>query len=406
MKLSYKSPQILIVLLLTVMSCNFSKDKIKIKNIERARYLYGIKTNLFEVIENKISRNKNLSDILLDAGLPYTQIFRITQCCQRIFDVRKIKAGNPFTCFYAKNDKSKRLHYFVYEINKSEFVALDLHDTTNMQVIKGHKPVTYKERRVEGVVNSSLWDAMVDKGMSPNLAMEMANKFAWQVDFFAIQKGDFFKVVYVEEFIDSKSVGVKELKFAQFNQGGENYFAIPFPQKNGKIAYYDEKGHGMKKAFLKAPLQFSRISSYFSEARFHPVLRIVRPHHGVDYAAPTGTPVMAIGNGIVEKVAYSGGGGNTICIKHTNTYTSSYMHLSRFANIHVGSKVQQGQIIGYVGMTGLATGPHLDFRIYKNGGAVNPLKIVSPPADPVTKGRQAEFNHVRDSMITILNAIK
>ena len=408
MNVLFKSSQIIyLCALFLFIGCNYnSKEKNQVKKTEIPTYLYGINTKSFKVIENKILKDKTLSEILFDAGLSHTLISEVTKKCDSVFDVRKIKTGNPFTLFYNKNDSLTQVKYFVYEINMIEYVVFDLHDSTKIQVFKKSKPVTLRESKIKGEIKTSLWNAMIEKGLSPNLAMQLADKFAWQIDFFAIQEGDFFKVVFIEEFIDSKSIGIKELKFAQFNQDGKNYYTIPFTQANGKVTYYDENGYGMKKAFLKAPLNFSRISSYFTEARFHPVLRIVRPHHGVDYAAPTGTPVMAIGDGMVVKKGYSGGGGNTVIIVHNRTYKSSYMHLSRYANIQVGSAVKQGQLIGYVGSTGLSSGPHLDFRIYKHGCAVNPLKVVSPPADPINKNRKAEFIHVRDSLIRILNGIK
>ena len=401
---------IICITLFYFQSCDWITPKEKevpIKKIEKPKYLYGIKTNFFEVIQDKIMRNKSLSEILFEAGLSHTNISGIAESCDSVFDLRKIKAGNPFTMLYDKKDSTQQLKYFIYEINEIDYLVFDLRDSSKIKIFEGHKPVTYKERRVKGVIESSLWNAMVDQGLSPNLAMQLSDIYAWTVDFFGVQKGDYFKVVFVEEYIDNVSVGIKELKYAVFNQDGTDYYAIPFEQKDGKMGFFDENGNGIKKAFLKSPLKFSRISSYFSKARMHPVLRIVRPHYGVDYAAPTGTPVMSIGNGVVLKRGYSGGGGNMVKVKHNETYTTTYMHLSKYANgIREGSRVQQGQIIGYVGTTGLSSGPHLDFRVFKNGKPVNPLKIISPPSDPISKNRKDEYNHLRDSLVSILNAIK
>lgn len=377
------------------------------KKIEKPKYLYGIKTNLFEVVQDEIMRNKSLSEMLLEAGLSQTFIHQIQLSCDSVFDVRKIKAGNPFTMLKSKNDSIQKLQYFIYEINNVDYVIFDLRDSTSLKIYKKQKPVQQIERKVKGVIESSLWNAMVDNGLSPALAMELSEMYAWTIDFFGLQKGDYFKVVFVEEFIDGESVGLKELKYAMFNHQGVDYYALPFTQNDGKKGYYDEKGQGLKKAFLKAPLKFSRISSYFSRSRMHPVLRIVRPHYGVDYAAPVGTPVMSIGHGVVIKRGYSGGAGNMIKIKHNKTYTTTYMHLSRYARgVYDGARIQQGQVIGYVGSTGLSSGPHLDFRVFKNGKPVNPLKVVSPPAEPVSKSRMPEFIHMRDSLLTILNSIK
>ncbi len=403
---------IFIILVLSMMhSCEwFSTNKTeeqKSEPQEEPQYMYGIQVNIFDVIEDKLMRNKHLTQMLIEAGISKTKAFELTQSCDTVFDVRKFRAGNPITMLYGNKDSIQSLQYFIYEISTTDYLVFDLRDSTNMRIYKESKPVEIVERRVKGVIESSLWNAMIDKGLTPSLAMEMSDIYAWTVDFFGLQKGDYFKLVFLEEQIDKKSVGVKEIKFAVFNHEGKDYYAIPFEGKDGKMGYFDENGNGIKKAFLKAPLKFSRISSYFSHARKHPVLRIVRPHHGVDYAAPIGTPVMSIGNGTVIKKGYAGGAGHMVKIKHNTTFTSSYMHLSKYAGgIREGARVSQGQVIGYVGSTGLSSGPHLDFRIYQNGKAVNPLKIVSPPSEPVSKNRMPEYMKLRDSVVLILNSIK
>jgi len=225
---------------------------------------------------------------------------------------------------------------------------------------------------------------MVATDTDPMLAVELSEIFAWSIDFFGIQEGDRYKVLYEESYVDSLSVGIDRILGAWFFSSGTEFWAIPFEQ-DGVRSFFDEKGNSLRKAFLKAPLRYSRISSGFSNSRYHPVLKIRRPHHGVDYAAPTGTPVHTVGDGIVTKIGYqANGGGNYVKIKHNSVYTTTYMHLSRFGKgIRSGVYVKQGEIIGYVGATGLATGPHLDFRFYKNGSAVNPLTVEAPPVEPV-----------------------
>jgi murein DD-endopeptidase MepM/ murein hydrolase activator NlpD len=239
------------------------------------------------------------------------------------------------------------------------------------------------------------------------LALRLSDIFAWSIDFYAIQKGDRFRVIYDEMFVDSASIGVGNIYAVQFDHMGTENYAFRFFQDD-RFDYFDEEGQSLRKAFLKSPLEFARISSRFSHSRMHPVLRIRRPHHGVDYAAPKGTPVRAIGDGTVIARAYqAGGGGNYVKIKHNSVYTTTYMHLSGFAKgIVQGARVQQGQVIGFVGSTGLSTGPHLDFRVHKNGTPVDPLKVEAPPVEPVNESRMPEYVTMKDSLLAELQKIR
>jgi murein DD-endopeptidase MepM/ murein hydrolase activator NlpD len=227
------------------------------------------------------------------------------------------------------------------------------------------------------------------------LAIELSEIFAWSIDFFGIQQGDRYKVIYQESFVDSQSIGITRIMGAWFYHNETDFWAIPFVQ-GGERSFFDEKGNSLRKAFLKAPLRYSRISSGFSHSRLHPILKIRRPHHGVDYAAPAGTPVLTVGDGVVTAVGYQrNGGGNYVKIKHNSVYSTTYMHLSRFGKgIRQGVYVKQGDIIGYVGSTGLSSGPHLDFRFYRNGSAVNPLRVEAPPVEPVEEENTAAYELV------------
>jgi murein DD-endopeptidase MepM/ murein hydrolase activator NlpD len=238
------------------------------------------------------------------------------------------------------------------------------------------------------------------------MAVDLSRIFAWTIDFFGIQKGDRFRVIYDELYVDSISIGIGNIYAVQFNHYGDENYAFRFYQDE-RFDYFDDEGQSLRKAFLKAPLDYYRISSRFSHSRLHPVLRIRRPHRGVDYAAPKGTPVLSIGDGTVIARAYQrGGGGNYLKIKHNSVYTTTYMHLSGFAEgIHTGARVSQGQVIGYVGATGLATGPHLDFRIAENGSLVDPLKVEAPPVEPVKEENIIRYNQVKDSLMTELHKI-
>ncbi|MDR0940631.1 MAG: peptidoglycan DD-metalloendopeptidase family protein [Bacteroidales bacterium] len=386
-------------------SCNNQEEEEKqVVEQEEPVLKYGIDVSNLEVIESTYPKNKTLTEIFFEAGLPKTMVMQITLNCDSVLDVRKIKAGNPITTMLTKTDST--LQYFVYEINNIEYAIFDVRDSSNVQFFKAYKPVEVRENKLYGEITSSLWNALAGKDLGGTIAMELSEIFAWSVDFFGLQQGDWFKVVYTEELVDGKSVNLKSINYAVFNHQGKDYYAIPFEGSHGKIEFFDKDGTSAKKAFLKAPLKFARVSSGFTSARKHPVLRIVRPHYGVDYAAPVGTPVMAIGNGVVISKGYSGGAGNMVKIKHSNNYVSSYMHLSKYGSgIQQGTRVSQGQVIGYVGSTGLSTGPHLDFRIYHNGHPINPLKMVSPPSEPVAKNKLPQFNALRDSVVAVLNAI-
>jgi murein DD-endopeptidase MepM/ murein hydrolase activator NlpD len=228
-----------------------------------------------------------------------------------------------------------------------------------------------------------LWNAFVDSRLDISLALELSDIYAWTIDFYAVQKGDRFRVYYEEISIDSVPSGTGKVLGAVFQTEGRYLYAFYFEHgSNGN--YFDEQGKNLRRSFLKAPLRFSRISSRFSGSRMHPVLRIRRPHYGVDYAAPSGTPVYALGDGKVTEAGWNGGYGRYVKIRHNSVYTTGYGHLSGYGKgIRAGVQVRQGEVIGYVGSSGLSTGPHLDFRVYKNGSPVDPLKMESPPAKPV-----------------------
>jgi len=371
-------------------------------NIPEPKILYGLRPDSFHIEESFVGRNENLSDILIDRGVSSQLVDQIAHNATSVFDVRKMKAGNRFTVFYSP-DSTRIPRYMVYENNAVDYYVFDLR-SDSAKVTAGKKEVISKRRMASGVIRSSLWNAIKENNMSPMLAIELSEIYAWTIDFFGIQKGDRFKVIYDEDFIGDESIGIGKIYSASFTQGGTEFYAIRFTQEDGDN-FFDEKGNSLRKSFLKSPLKFSHISSRFSNSRFHPVLRIRRPHHGVDYSAPSGTPVFTIGEGVVSQKGYqASGGGNFLKIRHNSIYETSYMHLSKFAvGIHPGSRVRQGEVVGYVGSTGLSTGPHLDFRVYMSGMAVDPLKIKSPPAEPVKPENFSRFTVLKDTVIIELN---
>ena len=359
-------------------SVNFNDPESLPPPPKESEYLFEICIDSLNVTNATVESGQTLSSILSGYGLTPSQIHRISEACKGKFDLRNVRAGNNYNIFTTM-DSIQQLQYFVYEQSATEYVTIDLRN--EIPTVKtGEKPVQVERRIGEAVIESSLWNAAIEAGMSSDLTSRLSDVYQWSIDFYAIQKGDKFKVIYDERFVDGKSIGAGTIWGAWFDHDGKRFYAIRHEvEEGGKViaGYYDETGKTLQSAFLKAPLQFTRISSRFSYSRLHPVLRIRRPHLGVDYAAPTGTPVRAIGSGVVTMRQYSGGGGNTIKIRHdVSGYMSGYLHLSRYAKgLKVGSRVKQGEIIGYVGSTGVSTGPHLDFRMWKNGKAIDPLKI-------------------------------
>ncbi len=364
--------------------------------------MYGIPVDSFNILSELVKRDETLLTLLTYFNLPEGSIQKLLTIENPIFDLRKIKARNKYTVFLRK-DTLSTLRYFVYEHTPLDFVVFSFGDSVTIEV--GQKEMVQKRQYALGTINTSLWNAMIERGYNPMLANELSEIYAWSIDFFGLQPADSFSVVYDELYVDSVSIGLGRIHAAYFTNSGAEFYAIPFVQDSVE-SYYDIQGNSLRKAFLKAPLRFSRISSRYSNSRLHPVLKIRRPHHGVDYAAPTGTPVQAIGDGkvIEAKRGYNNGGGNMIKIKHNSVYSTAYLHLSGFApGIVSGAYIRQGDIIGYVGSTGLATGPHLDFRFYKNGSAIDPLKVEAPPVEPIHPENMAAFDSVKTKTINILH---
>ncbi|MCC8174800.1 MAG: peptidoglycan DD-metalloendopeptidase family protein [Odoribacter sp.] len=381
-------------------------DEVEIINslqVEEIIYKYGIPVKDYNIDYGIVKKNQSLSVILGQHGLKSAQIHTLTEKSKDIFDVRKIRVGQAYA-FFSKNDSLETPEFFVYEIDPRSYVVYDLRDEYNVTL--GHHPTEWVKKEVKGSIQSSLWNAMVGCEADPVLAVELSTIFGWSIDFFGLRKGDEFKIIYEQEYIEERPLSNFSITAAVFNHGDSLYYAIPFLQDD-EVLYYNENGNSLEGAFLKAPLDYIRITSRFNPSRMHPILKVRRPHYGVDYAAPPGTPVYAIGSGtVIEKGYQRGGAGNYVKIKHNGTYTTSYMHLKGFAKgLKVGSKVKQKEVIGYVGSTGLSTGNHLDFRVFENGKPVDPLKIKSQPKKPISEANMSEFAVVRDSLINRLQNI-
>ena len=353
------------------------------------RYEYGLAIDSFRVDTGYVSNGETLGGILNRLGATRQQINQVGTLAREEFDVRQIRAGKQFLALYATDSaKNEVLQYWVYLPDARTAKVLHLTDSLHVEHLQ--KPIRIVPRKAEVVIESSLWNAMAGNDLPVELALELSEIYAWTIDFFGLQQGDSIRVFYDEQYVDSVRWGIGRIYAANFYHGKRwqeaYWFDIADYQETDTRCrgYFEAEGNSLRKAFLKAPLNYKRISSKFTYARKHPVYKVVRPHTGVDYAAPAGTPVVAIGDGVVIEKGYKGGGGNSVKIRHNSTYTTAYLHLSKYGkDIAVGKRVSQGQVIGYVGSTGASTGPHLDFRVWKGGTPIDPLKMVSPPVDPL-----------------------
>ena len=353
---------------------------------ESAAPALGFVPDSLDMRSGEVKNGQFFSTLLGGLGLSQQEAYNLTEATKEVFDVKTLRVGKQYRAYY----KDSVLKYLVYDRDKASSIVFDC--TAPYAAWVYEKPVTVEQRYADVTISSSLWVDMRAAGVSPLLIVSLSDIYAWTVDFFALQKGDRFRVLYEERMCDGEVIAVDTVRYAVFSHGGDDFPMVMFDQKDGGNMWWNEKGESMRKAFLKAPLNYSRISSGFSYARKHPVTRKVQPHTGVDYAAPAGTPVMTIGDGVVTSVKYEGAGGNTVRIRHNSVYSTAYLHLSKYAKgLKAGQRVRQGEVIGYVGSTGRSTGPHLDFRVWKNGTPINPLKMESPPTQPIKDSKKEAF---------------
>ncbi len=347
-------------------------------------YPLGFLTDTLIVEEGKVSSGATFSSLMVKLGMSSEDAYRLFMACDSTFDVRKLRAGNNYKAYYSADSLGRALHYLVYDDDRIRQTVFKCFDS--LAVWKYAKPVDYVRKTADVTITSSLWNDMIAAGASPELIIKLSDIYAWTVDFFGLRKDDRFRCIYGETLCEGAVISVDTVYFSIFSRDDKELNAIMFDQGDNGNLYWNEKGESMRKAFLKAPLHFTRISSGFSYSRKHPVTGQVKAHTAVDYAAPTGTPVMSIGDGTVIEKGYKGAGGNTVKIRHNSVYTTAYLHLSKYASgLKVGQRVRQGEVIGYVGMTGTATGPHLDFRVWRNGSPINPLNLESPSEEPINQ---------------------
>ncbi len=350
----------------------------------------------FREIVGIFERHETVTKALAKQGLSSSLIGEIIDCARPVYNLAKVKAGEHYWLCFTSNGNFRN---FRYPVDGERYLTV-YHDVAQDRLVPVLKKFSY-ENRVEAVsatIDSSLFASIQSIGEQDQLALDLAEIFGSDIDFYTdIQKGDWFKVLVEKKYLNGQVAAYGTILAAAFNNKQKLFTGFRFEDEKGKPAYYAADGRSLRRSFLKSPLKFARISSRFSLARMHPILRVLRPHLGVDYAAHLGTPVQAVGDGVVTGAGYSGGNGKMVRIRHSGGYETMYLHLSRIA-IKSGVRVNQGRVIGYVGSTGLSTGPHLDFRVLRNGRAVNPLKVISPPGNPVPRALFDKFAALRDKL--------
>lgn len=356
---------------------------------------YGLQVNKASLVEGKVKPRERLADIFLANNVPANFVKELGNISKNIFDVRKIVANKKYA-FVCKEDSLKTPLAFIYEPNPVEYLVIRFDEQMHVELCKRNVEVIEKE--ISGIIYNTLSHTIESLGVSHELTNKFVDIFAWQLDFQRLQKGDKFKLIYEDNLVEGKSIGIGRIIGIYFEHFGNDMYAFSFDQGEG-IDYFDEMGNSLRKALLKYPIQYTRISSFYSLNRFHPVQKRYKAHLGTDFAAPTGTPIRTVGDGIVLEATYNGNNGNYVKIRHNATYTTQYLHMSKIAaGIKPGVRVRQGQTIGFVGSTGLATGPHLCYRFWKNGVQVDALRIELPPSQPIKEDYLETFGQVREEM--------
>ncbi|GAB4489640.1 MAG: peptidoglycan DD-metalloendopeptidase family protein [Saprospiraceae bacterium] len=364
---------------------------------------WGFALNEFSHTEDELKRGDVLGEILMKHGLDYPQVHQIVENCKGKFNISSMRVGRTLN-FLAKHG-GQVPEYMIYEPSPYEYVVFNLKEPYNVEVVK--RQVTIDTIAASGVLETSFWQALVDNNLSDALADGMIDILASSVDFYHQKVGDRFKVVYEQHIVEGEPVGTGKIIAALYEREGKEYYAFNFEKPGQKTNYFDYDGRPARKAFLKSPLKYSRISSRYNLRRLHPILGYHKAHLGTDYAAPHGTPIMAVAEGVVTEATRKGGNGIYVKIRHDGIYQTQYLHMSGFAKgIRPGTRVAQGQTIGYVGSTGLATGPHVCFRFWKNGREVDHLRLNLPQPEPIKGAVLEEFKVVRDGLIQMLNSVQ
>jgi len=370
--------------------------------IQAPKTYYGYVIDSMEIVYEKVKRNQFLANILSQHNISNDDIQLLSQRLKGVYDIRKIGVRKPYELICYK-DEQHTVKAMIYHPNAVDYVVFHLEDSIYAKT--GSKEIITLEKTSSGIINSSLAVTMDENGLKPQLTNDLADIFAWEVDFFRLYPGDKFKLIYEEEFVDGISIGYGDIKGAVFEHNDEKHYAYYFNQGSG-VEYFDEEGKSLRKTFLKYPVKFSRISSRYSGRRFHPVQKRYKSHRGTDFAAPQGTPIRSVGDGVIVEARYSKYNGNYVKIKHNSVYTTQYLHMVKMARgMRPGVKIKQGQTIGYVGHTGLARGNHVCYRFWKYGHQVDALRVDLPSSEPVAKNLLPDYNILASNLKSALDAI-
>ena len=399
---------LLTILLLGFNACKEAEKEKEIVLIEEPApdpVEFGFHLNDYVVVRDTVRSGDSFGKILEKNNIGYGTVFNIVEKTKDTFDISKITTGKPYTLLCSKDDSLQRPECFIYQPNSIDYVVIKFKDSINAYTES--KPVKFVTKEASGSITSSLSGALDEAGLSQRLAFEMSDIYAWTIDFFRLQKGDEFKLIYTEKYInDTTFVGIDKIHAAYFKHNNEPFYAFQFQTDsiNNVVDYYDDEAKNLRRAFLKAPVSFKnvRISSRYNlKRRIKLYGNRIRPHKGTDFAAPRGTPIISTANGVVVESARRGGNGNYVKIKHNGTYTTQYLHMSK-RKAKVGEFVKQGDVIGWVGMTGNTSGPHVCYRFWKNGSQVDPFKQNLPDADPIdAKLKDAYLEHIQPLKVQI-----
>lgn len=390
----------LVLSVFVILSCQpklVEKETAILPPVPSPTLVFGFDADSVEVFHGKIKWNQTLSVLLEEFEVEGVAINQLAEAAKSVFDVRKLKAGKEYIIVHEK-DSSRTLKQFIYEPDRTTMVVYNFQDSIYAKLIQ--KPVITSEKSISAVVNSSVYEAIIEADAPIELVNKLVDILAWQVDFFRIQKGDKFKVIYQEQTAEGEFVGVGDILGVYFEHFEKGYFGIHYQNESGKEDYFDENGESLRKTFLRSPLKLYRITSRFSGKRFHPVLKRYKSHLGTDYAASPGTPIRTVGDGVILEARYGKYNGNYVKVRHNSNYTTQYLHMQKIkSGIRPGVKVRQGETIGFVGSTGLANGPHVCYRFWKNGRQVDAQNVDLPPSEPIDAKYLDDYLHVKNVML-------
>ena len=381
-----KNTSILLLVLVLLVSCAKNAENAAAPSaiVKAPKEVCGFQTAEYNIVFDTIQSGATFGNLIQHQNIGKREVYDIVAAIKDTFDVRSIRIQKPYALVRSK-DRYKKLAAFIYQPERGIYCVIDFRDSLKAYIKR--RPIKIKEKTIAGALDGSLSEALNKEGVDVALATHLTKVYAWSIDFFKLQKGNKFGITFTERFIDDTLYdGVDSLKAAFFEYKGKTIYAFPFEQKigSGKLEYFDENGKALKNFFLKAPLKFVNITSRFAKTRFHPVQHRWKAHKGTDYAAPTGTPIMTTASGVVEQTGYTAGNGNFVKVKHDRTYSTQYLHMSKII-ARRGQRVTQGDVIGKVGSTGLATGPHVCYRFWKNGLQVDALGLKLPSSEGLSK---------------------